>query len=102
MDREKLIKNEQIARSQNRTFRTALKKYFSGGKGIMHTPVEFVCECSDLNCQKRIAVTISEYEKLHKRNDRFLIVNGHKSPTVEKTIERKGKLELVQKSDLKA
>ena len=102
MDRSKLIQNEQIARRQNRTFSSALKKYFKGEKGVTDVPVEFICECSDLNCQERISLTIAEYEMLHKRNDRFLIVKGHKSPTVEKTVETKGNTELVQKQDLAA
>ena len=100
MDKSKLIKNELIARKRNRTVGAALKKYFGGDKEIMNTPLEFVCECSDLCCQEPIKVTIAEYERLHKRNDRFLIVKGHTAPTVEKTIDTKGKLELVEKRDL--
>jgi hypothetical protein len=102
MNKNKLIKNEQIVRNRNRTVSTALKKYFGGAKEIVDSPLEFVCECSDITCEEPIKVTITEYEKLHQRNDRFLIVKGHKSPTVEKTIDVKGKLELVEKPDLAA
>jgi hypothetical protein len=102
MHSNKLIRNEQIIRNRNRTVSQALKKYFGGDKGITDAPLEFICECSDIKCQEPITVTITEYEKLHKRNDRFLIIKGHKSPSVEKTVEVRGKLELVEKPDLAA
>lgn len=102
MDKSKLIKNEQIIRDQNRAFGKALKKYFGGKHDGANTPIEFVCECSDLTCMEPIAIPLSEYEELHKRNNRFLIVKGHKSPAVERTVEDKGKHELVEKPDLVA
>lgn len=102
MDRKKLIKNEQIVRDRNRTFSAMLKKYFGNRRALRNTPIDFVCECSDLNCQEPVTATLAEYEELHKRNDRFLIVKGHKSPTVEKTVETRGDFELVEKPDLPA
>lgn len=102
MDKNKLIKNEQIVRNRNRTVGTALKKYFGGTKEVTETPIEFICECSDIKCEEPIMVTITEYEKMHKRNNRFLIVKGHKSPSVDRTVEDKGKLELVEKPELAA
>ena len=102
MNREKLIKNEQLIRDRNRVVGNALKKYFGGTKEITQTPLEFICECSSLDCKEPIVVTIEEYEKLHERNDRFLLVKGHAAPKVEKIIKRKGNLELVEKPDLAA
>jgi len=101
MDRKKLIQNEQIIRNQNRAYSTALKKYF-GNKKAKNTPIDFVCECSDLNCEEPVTATIAEYEELHSQNNRFLIVKGHKSPSVEKTVQIKGDVELVEKPDLPA
>lgn len=102
MNSEKLIKNEQIIRDHNRAAGRALKKYFGAKKEIMETPIEFVCECSDINCREPISVSIAEYERLHKRRNRFLIIKGHNVPHIEKTIERKGKTELVEKPSLAA
>jgi hypothetical protein len=102
MNKDKLIKNEQIFRDRNKSISSALQRYFGGQKNVADAPLEFVCECSDPDCTDPIIVTISEYEKLHKRNDRFLIVKGHKSPEVEKTVKNIGKLELVEKPELAA
>lgn len=102
MNKDKLIKNEKIIRDRNRSAGAALKKYFRGSKEIINTPIEFVCECSDMECQEPIFVSISEYEELHKRNDRFLIVKGHKIPQIEKTVKTDGSLELVEKPSVAA
>lgn len=100
MNRDKLIKNEQVVRNRNRTFGAALKRYFGGKDEITQTPLEFVCECSDIKCEEPIKVSIEEYEKLHKRRNRFLVVKGHKLPQIEKTVVKKGNMELVEKPDL--
>jgi len=97
MNNEKMIKNEQLVRNKNRSVGTALKRYFGGNKEIINTPLEFVCECSDINCKQIIKISIAEYEKLHRRNDRFLIVKGHKTHQIEKTVSSKGRLELIEK-----
>lgn len=102
MNKDKLIKNEQTVRDRNRAFSSTLKKYFGSSKEIVNSPLEFVCECSDITCKEPIRTTVAEYEKLHKQNNRFLIVKGHKSPQVEKTVKEKGELELVEKPDLTA
>lgn len=102
MNRDKLIKNEQLIRDRNRHVGTTLKKYLSGEKGSLHVPIEFICECSDINCKETVRVSIAEYERLHKRNDRFLIVKGHKTPHIESTVDKKGELELVEKPDVAA
>ena len=96
-----MIQNEQIVRDRNRTFSSTLKKYF-GNRKIKNTPIDFVCECSDIHCQEPVTATIAEYEELHSREDRFLIVKGHKTPEVERTVKTQGNLELVEKPDLAA
>ncbi len=100
MDKDKLIRNEQIIRDQNRNGSTALKKFFRNRNDFINKPIKFMCECSDLNCREPVIATIKEYEKLHKRNDYFMIIKGHKTPLVDKTVEIKSNFELVEKPDL--
>ena len=102
MNREKLIRNEQIARDQNRAAGKALKRYFGRNKEIINTPIDFVCECSDMKCQQTVTVSISEYDEIHKRNDRFLVVPGHKTPHIEKSVKKTRNLEVVEKPTLSA
>ncbi len=100
MDKDKLIKNEQIIRDQNIVGSRALKKFFHYRNDFMNKPIKFMCECSDLSCKEPVIATIKEYEKLHKRKDYFMIVKGHKTPQIDKTIEIKDGFELVEKPDL--
>jgi len=100
MSNEKLIKNEQIIRDRNKAAGAAIKKFLGGREELMHTPIEFICECSDIDCKETVSVSIAEFERLHRRKNRFLIVKGHKTPQIEHTIDRKGAVELVEKPDL--
>lgn len=102
MNKDKLIKNEQIARAQNKAGSSALIKFFGEKKKtIINKPIKFICECSDINCTEPVIVSIDEYRKLHKRNNQFLIVKGHRNPHVDRVVEKKGPAELVEKPDLK-
>lgn len=100
MDKDKLIQNEQIVRDQNRAGSNALKKFFHYRNDFLNKPIKFMCECSDLSCKEPVIATIKEYEKLHRRNNYFMIIKGHKTPQVDKTVERKSNFELVEKPDL--
>ena len=45
----------------------------------------FYCECSDENCREQIVMSIGTYEKLHVRDDTFIIKPGHKVLDIEYT-----------------
>jgi hypothetical protein len=98
----KLIKNEQIIRNRNKGAVNAIKQYFYGRKNLAGSELELTCECSDPSCGKRIKITISEYEKIHRRNDRFIILKGHQSPAVEKIVASKSNFTTVEKPQLAA
>jgi hypothetical protein len=98
--RDRLIKNEQTIRDKNITAAIGIKKFFRNAKEVTESPIEFMCECSDLNCEAKVKMSIKEYETLHKKQNRFVIAKGHKSPTVEKTVKRTKELEVVEKPQL--
>jgi len=99
---EKMIRNEQVIRDRNRAVGDSIKKYFRNNKEAVEAPLDFMCECSDLQCEERVSVSIKNYEKLHKQNNRFLIVKGHKTPAIEKTIKQLEGIVVVEKSGLAA
>jgi tRNA isopentenyl-2-thiomethyl-A-37 hydroxylase MiaE len=94
-DRRK-INNELNTRSYNQRSKKILKR---------HTPkelldklaIDFYCECSDDSCQARVAMTLDEYEKLHKSQTMFVIAPGHQSPTVEKVTKKQSDKLVVEK-----
>lgn len=61
-------------------------------------PIMFYCECSDLNCKKRILLSPKEYENIHKNNRKFIIVKGHQTPLVEQVVKRTLEYDVVEKN----
>jgi len=57
----------------------------------------FVCECDDPTCTDRVRVTLDEYEGVRSDGARFLIVDGHEDPDVERVVERRPRFSLVEK-----
>jgi hypothetical protein len=98
--KEKLIRNEQLIRDKNKVTAKAIKKYFSGTKGLDDAVLQFACECSDLECDAYVTLPIKEYERTHKQNNRFVLAPGHESPLVEKVVKAKESFNIVEKPTL--
>lgn len=97
---EKLVENEKRVRDWNQGAVKALKSYYEDEAGFENAVLEFVCECSDLSCERNLSISIKEYEKIHKRKNRFILARGHESPRVEKVTAKKQKFEIVEKPRL--
>jgi len=52
------------------------------------TPRPFACECGQLGCNQLVELTIVEYESVRAGPRRFLMVEGHQIPEVERVVER--------------
>jgi len=102
LSNERLIRNEQILRDKNTNAEKALKQYFHNDKDVQNAPMEFICECSTLNCKKHVNISISTYEKIHARRDRFVISKGHETPQVEKVVQHEPDFDIVEKPALSA
>lgn len=60
-------------------------------------PLQFYCECSDVNCTERIKLTPSHYASIHKDRNRFIIIPGHETKKVEKVIDKEKDYYVVEK-----
>jgi hypothetical protein len=59
---------------------------------------EFVCECADPTCTKRIAASLDDYEDVRAEGDTFLVVNGHvERADLERVVARQDGFQVVQK-----
>jgi hypothetical protein len=67
--------------------------------GDPEAPIGFRCECARLGCNVLVALTLTEYERVRANPRRFLIVDGHEIPEVEKVVERHGRYAVVEKVD---
>ena len=60
-------------------------------------PWEFLCECADTDCTKRISLTPAEYEAVRRVPTHFSVATGHEWPDVERVVEHRGRFVVVEK-----
>jgi hypothetical protein len=53
-----------------------------------HEAVRFRCECSKMDCNTIVNLTLSEYEQVRDNPRRFVVATGHENPEIEDVIER--------------
>ena len=59
---------------------------------------EFLCECgADGGCEARITMTMQEYDRVRRQDDRFAVAPGHESPEIETVVERRERYVIVDK-----
>jgi hypothetical protein len=63
------------------------------------TLLYFNCECSDENCRKRIKVTLTDYNRIHSKRNRFVIACGHDVPKIEDVTEKEAEYCVVTKHE---
>jgi hypothetical protein len=99
-ENKRQIENEQHIRDRNESTKNGLKNFFHSDKEIVEAPIDFVCECSALDCDEHVNLSIDDYEKIHSRADRFVIYKGHSTPAIEKVIVNDDSFDTVEKYDL--
>ena len=57
----------------------------------------FICECSDSACAESLELTREEYEAVRADPARFLVLDGHQSPEVERVVGGNGRYLVVEK-----
>lgn len=97
----RLVRNEQVLRKQNVGAKNGIKKYFRNHRKVIDAPLKFTCECSSLKCEATVTISIRIFEKIHQRNDLFVITPGHVTPSVEHVVSVKNGYEIVEKIELK-
>jgi hypothetical protein len=61
-------------------------------------PILFYCECSDIQCTKRISLSPVEYEKIHEHSRYFVTASGHNTPKIERVIKNTDEYDIVEKN----
>ncbi len=65
--------------------------------GIDTLVLHFRCECANAGCQRRIPMSIREYEMRHKNKQRFVVIAGHQDIRIEKVVLRLREYVVVEK-----
>jgi hypothetical protein len=58
---------------------------------------EFFCECSNIGCDLRLPLTLSEYETVRTDPTQFVVAPGHEVPEIEAVISRSPAYRVVRK-----
>lgn len=61
--------------------------------------LNFKCECSDENCDKRIPIKLSVYKKIHENRDAFIVKLKHQVEDIEKVILSEDNYSVVEKNN---
>jgi hypothetical protein len=61
---------------------------------------EFVCECGETTgCDRRVEMTLDEYERVRQQDDRFALTPGHENEAIETIVERHPRFLIVDKRE---
>lgn len=80
---ERLARNESLFREVNERIRDAGEQF----RDSPEQEYEFFCECPDVACVERVALTLAEYEEIRQDPRRFLVAPGHDVPEIEHVVE---------------
>jgi hypothetical protein len=80
---QRLAMNEALFREVNERIRE-----ISDSFGQDDSTYDFLCECSDPTCTKRVVLTRAEYEEVRSDATRFVVAKGHAMPEIETVVER--------------
>lgn len=61
--------------------------------------LHFKCECSDEDCDVRIPIKLSVYQKIHENRDAFIIKAKHQVNEIEKVIRTEDNYSVVEKNN---
>ena len=93
-DREaRIAKNEAIARDINEGIEEALASVSLEGH------VRMLCECGRIECERKVAISVAEYEQTRSDPRRFVVVKEHVIPDVEDVVDDLGRFVVVQKRE---
>jgi hypothetical protein len=87
----RLIENEQLVRRVNRRIEDRLVTMREqDGDEDTDAPIAFFCECSSLECVARFEAAPSQWRRIHRRDDQFVVLEGHEAAEVEDVVDRFG------------
>ena len=97
---ERQARNEALVREVNERINKLDRE--AAGSGAVHgvETFRFHCECGrGAGCSDLIWMTLEEYEVVRKQDDRFALVPGHQTDTLEVVVDANERFVIVDKVD---
>ncbi len=91
--KRRLVENENLFREVNEQIEKLTATLHGPG------PYDFLCECSNRDCDRRVTLALADYEAVRVQSDRFLVAPGHVFPDIERVVETHETYEVVDKND---
>jgi len=91
--KRRLVENENLFREVNEQIQKLTMRLHGPG------PYDFLCECSNSDCDRRVSMALAEYEAVRTQSDRFLVAPGHVLPDIERVVETHATYDVVDKDD---
>lgn len=107
MAEQKQIENEMIFRRSNEKVGLDLDELDEmhredGNYNLVRDEdllLSFKCECSDENCEARISLLLSKYQRIHIDRDTFIVKTNHQVDPIEKVISTENEYSIVKKNN---
>ena len=61
--------------------------------------IHFKCECSDENCDARIAIKLEEYQNAHQNRSNFIVKPNHQVESIETIVSSQARYSIVKKNN---
>ncbi len=94
---ERLAENERIIRETNWEIEREALDRDQPPAQAPDEEVEFCCACGADSCHEHVLLSVHDYLAAHRRPHRFVVAPGHANPRVERTVERHGGYDVVEK-----
>jgi hypothetical protein len=89
-DPEKRARTEALFRDVNERIAESAERFDA------HT-TQFVCECADADCTRRLEATLDEYEQVRADGATFMLAPGHHQSDIERVVEERRRFHVVEK-----
>ena len=61
--------------------------------------VRMLCECSEQDCGRVVAMTVQEYEHVRQNARRFAVAKGHVAHDIESIVDETDRFVVIEKSE---
>lgn len=92
---ERVAKNEATSREINERIEDAHEEASQG----RDDPIRMVCECGQEGCDRLLAITLGEYERVRSDPRQFVVVRDHVTEEIDRVVHETDRFVLVAKRE---
>lgn len=97
---ERQARNEALVREVNERIKALDQEAARSGAVDGVRTFGFHCECGrDEGCAERVWMTLAEYDVVRAQDDRFALVPGHETESIERVVSANERFVVVDKVD---